>query len=372
MSNKRCRSDDTSERIHTHHKKLKDDHGDAQRVDPSRFDAAHGQTSSDKFDPFQMPLPSDDDADNDLDNGMMMKSRSSSNEPEMANLAKPDDSEFGLLLYELASLDVGNSNQQNNAPQTCPICSRRVSLKQFPDHVHQCLDTMDDSERHDLRSQVERDSDFATAYALKHGYQINYDFGQCPACGKQLILGNSMNEHVNLCLDEQAKREEMKKSGMEHEEDEDDDICFNNNANAKKKVEPLSREQMIECASKLMTLQQGTEQYDNMLDMFGALGFNKKNVKSVLEIEKKQQSNSNLHRNHSDDSKLAHDNQEMHNNGNQDNSNSMNNEDLSFLSPIAEEDVDLFGARHGNKANGNTLQSREQDEEQFAFDDDDL
>ena len=53
---------------------------------------------------------------------------------------------------------------------------------------------------------------------------MDYDFGQCPSCGKPLILGQSMNEHVNKCLDAKMKEEEMKKNGMDNDEDEDDDI----------------------------------------------------------------------------------------------------------------------------------------------------
>merc|ERR1712048_712162 len=54
------------------------------------------------------------------------------------------------------------------------------------------------------------------------------------------------------------------------------------------KVSPLSRDQTIECATKLMTLQQGSDNFNNMLHQFGALGFNKSNLSKVLKIEKEQ------------------------------------------------------------------------------------
>ena len=130
-------------------------------------------------DPFKMPLPDD----NDIDNKMAINSRSPSNEANMNNFSfnnnnnnnnNDNDDDLGLLLFQLASLDVDNNNNndpngndKSNKPQTCPICSRRVSLKDFPDHVHQCLDAMDDGERNDMRSQAEKDSDFAAAYAIK-------------------------------------------------------------------------------------------------------------------------------------------------------------------------------------------------------------
>ena len=104
--------------------------------------------------------------DNDIDppkDTMNMKSSSSS--------STKDDSELGLLLYELASLDVGSDNNNNSdQPQTCPICSIRVSLKEFADHVHGCLDNMDKNDRDDMRSQLERDGDFAAAYARQVCY----------------------------------------------------------------------------------------------------------------------------------------------------------------------------------------------------------
>ena len=109
------------------------------------------------------PLPqSDDDQDIDSPNNNNMQSSKSND-----NI----DTDLGLLLYELASLDVKGNNGNNNndesldQPQTCPICSRRVSLKEFPDHVHSCLDAMDEGDLNDMRTQVERDSDFANAYA---------------------------------------------------------------------------------------------------------------------------------------------------------------------------------------------------------------
>eukprot|EP01083_Nonionella_stella_P089840 250872_1 len=305
MSHKR-RREETSEQIHTRHKKLKDDHGVPHRVDPQRFSKANqtfnfgSEGATLHQDPFSMPLPSDEDT-NDHHQSMTTHQQS-------------EDTEFGLLLYELASLDVGHHKQEAaEQPQTCPICSSRVSLKEFPDHVHHCLDRMDTGDRNSMKSQVELDSDFATEYALKHGYVTDYAVS-CPICGQQLLFGTGMNEHVNQCVDESEKKQQENM-----EDDEDDDM---NQVNSNSKVEVLSREQMIECASKLMTLQKGSEQFDNMLDMFGALGFNKKNVKSVLQIEKNaKQSNSN---------------------GNNTNSNNANG--AREMSPVAEEeDVDLFG-----------------------------
>jgi len=369
MANKRTR-EETSEQIHTRHKKVKlGDNGDAQRVDPQRFSFENMNDN----DPFKMGLPDD----NDMDNKMSTNSRSPSNEP---NMNDNDDTDFGLLLFQLASLDVDNNNNNNqngndNKPQTCPICSRRVSLKEFPDHVHGCLDAMDDGERNDMRTQCEKDSDFAAAYAIKHGYTTNYDFGPCPSCGKSLVFGMAMNEHVNKCLDEQIEREkEMKKNGggmdndyYDDDDDEDDDISGIDNKRKIKKVEPMSREQMIECANKLMTLQQGSEQFDNMLNMFGALGFNKANVKSVLKIEKEQNNNNN-NKNHNDNNYLNVG--PMFNNNNNRNNNNNNNDMNDNLSPIAEEDVDLFKTNNDNR-NKNNNQSN-QNFEQFTFDDDDL
>merc|ERR1719384_270622 len=273
-----------------------------------------------------MPLPSDDEEDT---NKMLSDSRSPSNES--------NNDDLGLLLYELASLNVTNNElSPSEAPQTCPICSVRVSLQAFPDHVHSCLDKMDDGDRNDLRSQQEKDSDFAIQYALRHGYVTDYTV-QCPSCGEQLLVGTGMNEHVNLCMDGMAKREEMKQNNN-LSEDEDDDIV---DAQNQKKVEVLSREQMIECSKKLMTLQQGTEAFDNMLDMFGALGFNKKNISKVLEIEK-QQSNKNMIQNN-------------HNKNNNDHN--MEQEDDKLSTIREEEDDDLFNEK-----------SRET---QYIFDDDD-
>ena len=144
----------------------------------------------------------------------------------------------------------------------------------------------------------------------------------------------SMNEHANKCLDESMKKEEMKKNTMmnDHDYDEDDDI--NPKSNSKPKQGVMSREQMIECASKLMTLQQGSEQFDNMLDMFGALGFNKANVKSVLEIErkekekeKKKNKNINKNKNYVPPGNINNDNNQNQNfnNMNYTNMNNMNN-----------------------------------------------
>merc|ERR1712228_485647 len=115
------------------------------------------------------------------------------------------------------------------------------------------------------------------------------------------------NEHVNLCMDEKAT--------MDADEEEDDDIS--QGMKEKCKVVPplpMSRDQMIECATKLMTLQQGSDNFNNMLHQFGALGFNKSNLTKVLQIEKEQ---------------IYKKKQSNHN----------HNE--SVLSPIDEEDVDL-------------------------------
>merc|ERR1711897_19533 len=140
----------------------------------------------------------------------------------------------------------------------------------------------------------------------------------------------------------------MKEGMDDDEEDEDDDIGPKQRKN---RVEPMSRDQMIQCASKLMTLQQGSQQFDNMLDMFGALGFNKQNVKSVLEIEKKQTGSKN-------GDNYINKNPFRNNN----NKSFMDQEDNNGLdlSPIAEneEDVDLFN----HKSNG--------DDQQYTFDDD--
>ena len=134
-------------------------------MDPLRFEQP---TNSDnnviQHDPFTMPLPSDDDSEGE--DKMQTLSRSPSNEA--------NDTEFGLLLYELASLDVGAQKDQSEAPQTCPICSCRVSLKEFPDHVHSCLDAMDDSDLNDMRTQIEKDSDYATKYALNVCFCLSF------------------------------------------------------------------------------------------------------------------------------------------------------------------------------------------------------
>ena len=137
---------------------------------------------------------------------------------------------------------------------------------------------------------------------------------ECPICGKHLFVGMGMNEHVNLCMDEKAKMDEE-----DEEEDEDDDISKDMNSNCK--VAPMSRDQMIECATKLMTLQQGSDPFNNMLRQFGALGFNKSNLTKVLKIEKEQ----------------------IHKNRNNHNHNRNINVNESVLSPIDEEDVDLGG-----------------------------
>ena len=148
---------------------------------------------------------------------------------------------FGVLIRELAFLD----NQSSDEPQTCPLCSDGVSLKQFPEHVLLCLDGMDVDELDELRSHYEPVSD-----------SPDNDFGfKCPVCNAQLSLGMSINAHVNQCLDNKSKVDEMR----------------------------MNREQMIECASKLLTLKQGSELFENMLEMFAALGFNEVNVKSILE-----------------------------------------------------------------------------------------
>merc|ERR1712176_1342553 len=104
-----------------------------------------------------------------------------------------------------------------------------------------------------MRTQIEKDSDYATKYALNRGYVTDYNT-ECPICGKALFVGMGMNEHVNLCMDAAAKKE--KEHEIEEDEsesdDEDDDI---GKKKGQRKVEPLSRDQMIECATKLMTLQ---------------------------------------------------------------------------------------------------------------------
>jgi len=291
---KRSREDsESTECVHQRHKRLKDDNGDSQRVSPLRFDqtfrfGANGGAAM-QDDPFQLSLT--DHSDDDNDNKMNTNSRSTSLD---ANHSNHGDSEadFGILLYELASLNVGQESNPDDM-QTCPICSARVSLRQFPDHVHRCLDAMDEGDRNDMRSQTEKDSDFAAEYAIRHNYVTDFTT-KCPSCGETLILGSGMNEHVNECMDEMIRREEAKKNGVGvmDDEDEDSDIEGNPNGNSPKKVGPMSREQMIECASKLMTLQKGSREFDDMLGMFGALGFNKQNVKSVLEIEKQQQQKS--------------------------------------------------------------------------------
>jgi len=309
MSQKRQRRDsDSSERVHTHHKRFKDDNGDAQHVDPLRF--ARGQTyefgdghASLQADPFQVPLPEHSSSD-ELDcnqpiPGSSSHSHSHSHSPPLGEA----DGEFGVLLYELASLKVGNDAREDpDEPQTCPICSKRISLRDFAEHVHACLDAMDEGDRNDMRSQTEKDSDFATEYALKHGFVTDYAT-ECPSCGKMLALGSGINEHVNRCMDEVTMKDKEQEMDGKGDDDEDDDLS---SGQVKKAAAPLSRAQMISCASKLMTLQQGSQQFDAMLDMFGALGFNKENVKSVLEIEKTQ--NHNESHNHNQNQSHNHNN----------------------------------------------------------------
>mmetsp|Transcript_10557 Transcript_10557/g.9549 ORF Transcript_10557/g.9549 Transcript_10557/m.9549 type:complete len:396 (+) Transcript_10557:62-1249(+) len=395
MSNKRHR-EETSEQVHTRHKKLRDDQGFAKRVDPTRY--SFGANINHDSDPFGLEirpsLPQSEDDDNDIDSPKDLTMNKSSP-------SSKQDSELGLLLHKLANLEVrgdgngnGNGNGNDNQLQTCPICSRRVALKEYPDHVHGCLDAMDEGDRHDMRSAVERDSDFASAYAQQHGYVMEYNF-ICPVCNKQLTLGQSMNEHINYCLDESMKQDEMKKNNQTMNEydddDEDDDIKpfksnggNNSNSNSKPNVGVMSREQMIECASKLMTLQQGSEQFDNMLDMFGTLGFNKSNVKSVLEIEEKQKDQSNISHNHNNHNHQNYNNMNQNNNNNPYNNNNDNNLNDNFLSPIAEqeEDVDLHGNRNrksinfisndNRERNNNNNQQQMNNNQQYFFDDDDL
>lgn len=348
MSKRSREEGDNSECAHQCHKRLKDDHGDMQRVSPQRFDQTFrfeqdgGATVHD--DPFQVSLADHPDEDND--NKMSTHSRSSSLDANHANPGDPDG-DFGVLLYELASLNVGHQSNPDEQ-QTCPICSARVSLRQFPDHVHNCLDKMDEGDLDDMRSQTEKDSDFATAYARKHGYVMEYTT-ECPSCGKRLFLGSGMNEHVNLCMDEMLRRDEAKQNLLaSDDEDEDSDIEGNPMGNSPKKVEPMSRAQMIECASKLMTLQQGSHEFDSMLGMFGALGFNKENVKSVLEIEKQQSAASHSNSNHNSNS---HDDRD-HALRRLSHSSSGSPSREPTLNSIPEEDVDL-GDRHRNDRNRN-------------------
>eukprot|EP01084_Bolivina_argentea_P303264 523549_1 len=105
MSNKRQR-EETSEQLNTHHKRLKDDHGVAHRVDPMRFNRdnnINNNRNNDEGYAFTIPLPSEDDNDNDNDNKMINNTTTNKN-----------DTEFGLLLYELASLNVGSSSSLHN------------------------------------------------------------------------------------------------------------------------------------------------------------------------------------------------------------------------------------------------------------------
>eukprot|EP01084_Bolivina_argentea_P303265 523550_1 len=245
MSNKRQR-EETSEQVNLHYKRFINDNRDAKRVNPMRFENNNQQ--------IVIPFPTDDNKDN-YDNNY--------NGNKMINGKDNNDTEFGLLLYELASLNVAKNELQNRQMQTCPICSIRVSLSDFADHVHICLDKMDDDYRNYIRIQIQKDSDFANEYAVNHGYVKEYGT-KCPICNKALYLGCGMNEHINRCADKQ----EMKDYDYDEDDDDDDDDINNN-------IKPLNREQMIQCAAKLMTLQQGTQQFDSMLDMFGALGFNK-------------------------------------------------------------------------------------------------
>eukprot|EP00483_Globobulimina_turgida_P010331 UN10351 len=64
---------------------------------------------------------------------------------------------------------------------------------------------MDAGDRNDMRTQLERDSDFAAQYALNHGYVTDYGI-TCPICNKQCPLGTGMNEHINQCIDEQEAK----------------------------------------------------------------------------------------------------------------------------------------------------------------------
>ena len=148
---------------------------DAQRVSPIRFDQTFrfgdNGGASVQDDPFKVSLT--DHSDDDNDNKMNINSRSASLD---ANHAPNHDSDadFGVLLYELASLNVGHDSNPDDQ-QTCPVCSARVPLRLFPDHVHKCLDQMDEGDLDDMRSQTEKDSDFATTYALKVCF-IHYQF----------------------------------------------------------------------------------------------------------------------------------------------------------------------------------------------------
>ena len=108
---------------------------------------------------------------------------------------------------------------------------------------------------------------------------------------------------------------------------------------------------MIECASKLMTLQSGTHEFNSMLGMFGALGFNKQNVQSVLQIEKQHQNGSNHNRSPS-------------RSGTGSPSKAASREDT--LTSIPEEDVDLNNDRNRNRNRAGPAA------DSFMIDDDDL
>merc|ERR1719334_2170349 len=149
------------------------------------------------------------------------------------------------------------------------------------------------------------------------------------------------------------RREEAKKNGSMSDEDEDSDIEGNPNGNSPKKVNPLSREQMIECASKLMTLQKGSREFDDMLGMFGALGFNKKNVKSVLEIEKQ-------HLNRSESVSGSNSNSNSKSNSNSNSASASIHGSPSKLGSIPEEEAGF--KNHNHNRNGGATE--------FMIDDD--
>jgi len=67
-------------------------------------------------------------------------------------------------------------------------------------------------------------------------------------------------------------------------------------------VKGLNRNQMIECAKSLLNEQKGSKQYEDMLKMFGTLGLNANNMKTVIDSTPKE-NNNNSNINHSNEKK---------------------------------------------------------------------
>jgi len=241
-----------------------------------------------------------------------------------------DDSAFDVLLYKLASLEVTHDESHS----ICPVCADKFPMKIFAQHVYECLDELDDFERMDLGKQIGNDSEYAKRLARESNSEGNQYFAtQCPICNMNLEVGTSINIHVNECLDHMQQLNDKNEdvdvvtilpkfvNDMTRQKTDNADVVSeniavnekqdnqnednNNNENKNNNgetaaVKGLNRNQMIECAKSLLNEQKGSKQYEDMLKMFGTLGLNANNMKTVIDSTPKE-NNNNSNINHSNE-----------------------------------------------------------------------